>query len=229
MEEVIDLEKLYKLILRNLKTILGISILGAIIAAIISFYFITPKYSASTQILINKQESTDQLEFQANQADLQLVNTYSEIIKSPVILDQVAKNLKLNKNIQSSVNVSNTAQSKVINITVTDNSHSNAVKIANEITDVFRSKINKIMKVDNVTVLNPAKDQKHVSPIKPKPLMNILIGALLGLIISMAVVILRTLMDKSVKTEEQVREILDLPVIGMIPYFDDKTLENSKK
>ncbi|MGV2874580.1 Wzz/FepE/Etk N-terminal domain-containing protein [Macrococcus capreoli] len=225
MEEVLDLERLYKLILRNLKTIFGVAILGAIIAAIISFYFITPKYSASTQILINKQENKDQLEFQANQADLQLVNTYSEIIKSPVILDEVSKNLKLNKSIQSNVNVSNSAQSKVINITITDTSHSNAVKIANEITDVFKSKINKIMKVDNVTVLNPAKDDKNASPIQPKPLINILIGAFIGLTLSLFYVMLRSLLDKRVTTEEEVNELLNLPVIGMIPHFDEKNVK----
>lgn len=227
MEEVIDLEKLYKLILRNLKTIIGVSILGALIAAVISFYFITPVYSAKTQILINKKESTDQFEFQANQADLQLVNTYSEIIKSPVILDEVSDKLKLKKNLDSQVNISNSAESKVINITVNDTSHNNAVKIANEITDVFKRKINKMMKVDNVTVLNLAKENKNAKPINPKPLLNIIIGTLLGLTLSLIYVFLKSLFDKRVKTEDEIKELLDIPVIGTIPYFDEKTL--SKK
>ncbi|WP_414052819.1 YveK family protein [Macrococcus animalis] len=225
MEEVLDLGKLLKILKKNLMAIIGLSMMGALIAALISFFLITPIYSSSTQILVNKSESPSQMEFQANQTDLQLINTYSEIIKSPVILDEVSKNLGLKTNLQKNVSVANTAQSKVISITVTAKSNSVAVKIANEITKVFQKKINKIMKVDNVTVLTKAKNNPNAYPIKPAPLLNIALGLFIGALIGLVIAFLKYLFDNRIQSEEDVKNILNIPVLGTIPNFDQKLFE----
>ncbi len=49
------------------------------------------KYTASTQILVNMKKSSSDLAFQNVQSSLQSVNTYTEIIKSPRILDKVSR------------------------------------------------------------------------------------------------------------------------------------------
>ncbi|UBH13864.1 YveK family protein [Macrococcus armenti] len=225
MEEVIDISKLLNLLKRNWKFIVSLSLLGALIAATISFFLIKPTYSASTQILVNSKDDKTQFELQANQTDLQLINTYNEIIKSPVILDKVAKNLNVNNDLASKISVSNATQSKVITISANAKNYSDAAKIVNETASVFSKEVGKIMKTDNVTVLTKADENIKPSPVKPKPLLNTIIGLLLGLILSLALIIFNNLLDKRVKTENDVKEILDLPVIGMIPHFDEKTLK----
>ncbi|NGY93898.1 hypothetical protein F3K44_31540 [Bacillus megaterium] len=62
-------------------------------SGLISHYALKPVYRASTQILVNSKK-TDDPSLNANQVqtNIQLVNTYSEIIKSPVILEKVSKN-----------------------------------------------------------------------------------------------------------------------------------------
>ncbi|UBH23091.1 capsule biosynthesis protein CapA [Macrococcus armenti] len=225
MEEVIDISKLLNLLKRNWKFIVSLSLLGALIAAAVSFFLIKPTYSASTQILVNSKEDKTQFELQANQTDLQLINTYNEIIKSPVILDKVAKNLNVNNDLASKISVSNATQSKVITISANAKNYSDAAKIVNETAHVFSKEVGKIMKTDNVTVLTKADENLKASPVKPKPLLNTIIGLILGLIISLALIIINNLLDKRVKTENDVQEILNLPVIGMIPHFDEKTLK----
>ncbi|MCO4096696.1 capsule biosynthesis protein CapA [Macrococcoides canis] len=225
MEEVIDISKVLNLLKRNWKFIVGLSLLGAIIAAAISFFLIKPTYSASTQILVNSNSDNTQLELQANQTDLQLINTYNEIIKSPVILDKVANNLKTNNNLSSNISVSNSTQSKVITINATAKNYRDAAKIVNETAKVFSKEVGKIMKTDNVTVLTKADEDLKASPVKPKPLINTLIGLILGLVLALAISFLNSILDKRVKTEEDVQEILGIPVIGMIPHFDEKTLK----
>lgn len=227
MEEVLDLKKVLNLLKKNLKLIIGLSILGALIAAFISFYLITPIYSASTQLLVNKSESAGQMEFQDNQTDLQLINTYNEIIKSPVILDEVSKNLKISSNLSNKVVVSNTTQSKVISITVNETSSEKAAKIANEITKVFNKKINKIMKVDNVTVLNEAKGAKNAAPIKPRPLVNIIIGLLFGALLGILFGLLREIFDNRIQSDEDVKQALNIPVIGTVPHFDENLIKSN--
>ncbi|MCU7557536.1 Wzz/FepE/Etk N-terminal domain-containing protein [Macrococcus capreoli] len=226
MEEVLDLEKIFILLKKNLMSIIGLAVLGAIIAALISFFLITPIYTASTQILVNKSEGPSQMEFQANQTDLQLINTYSEIIKSPVILDEVKENLKLKDNLIGKVAVTNTTQSKVITLTVSETSNEKAVKIANEITQVFKNKINKIMKVDNVTVLNKAIKNDKALPVKPQPILNIIIGLFAGAILAILIGFLKEVFDKRIQNDEDVQNVLNIPVIGSIPHFDEKSLKN---
>ncbi|UBH11653.1 YveK family protein [Macrococcus armenti] len=225
MEEVIDISKVLHLLKKNWKFIVSLSLLGALIAAAISFFLIKPTYSASTQILVNSSSEKTQLELQANQTDLQLINTYNEIIKSPVILDKVAENLNISNDVVSKINVNNATQSKVITISAQAGNYSDAAKIVNETANVFSEEIGKIMKTDNVTVLTKADEKLKASPVKPKPLINTVIGFILGLIISLLIIILNNILDKRVKTENDVQEILDLPVIGMIPHFDEKTLK----
>lgn len=224
MEEVIDISKSLNLLKRNWKFIAGLSLLGALIAAAISFFLIKPTYSASTQILVNSGNENTQLEVQANQADLQLINTYNEIIKSPVILDKVKKNLNYKDNLSSKIFVSNETQSKVITVTANSNNYKDSAKIVNEIANVFSKEVGKIMQTDNVTVLNKANENLSPSPIKPKPLINTIIGMFIGLLFSYLIILLKNILDKRVQTEEEVREYLDLPVIGMIPHFDEKNI-----
>lgn len=225
MEEVIDISKLLNLLKRNWKFIVSLSLLGALIAAAISFFLIKPTYSASTQILVNNKESNNQLELQANQTDLQLINTYNEIIKSPVILDKVASNLDYKGNLSSKISVSNATQSKVITINAKASNYKDAAKIVNETAKVFSKEIGKLMKTDNVTTLTEADYNKKASPVSPKPLLNTLLGLLIGIILGIALTILKSILDKRIQTEEEVRENLGLPVIGMIPHFDEKTLK----
>ncbi|UTH00854.1 capsule biosynthesis protein CapA [Macrococcoides canis] len=225
MEEVIDISKVLNLLKRNWKLIVGLSLLGALLAAAISFFLIKPTYSATTQILVNSNEEQSQLELQANQTDLQLINTYNEIIKSPVILDKVAENLKIKNGLGSKISVSNATQSKVITINAKASNYKDAAKIVNETARVFSKEIGKIMKTDNVTVLTKADEELSASPVSPKPLLNSLIGLLLGLILSIAFVLLKSIIDKRIQTEEDVREFLGLPVIGMIPHFDERNLK----
>ena len=224
MEEVIDISKVLNLLKRNWKFIVSLSLLGALIAAAISFFLIKPTYSASTQILVNSSNDKTQMEVQANQADLQLINTYNEIIKSPVILDKVKKNLNYNENLTSKINVSNESQSKVITVTANFSNYKDSSKIVNEVANVFSKEVGKIMKTDNVTILNKADENLSPKPIKPKPLINTLFGFLIGLLLSILILIVKNLLDNRIQTEEQVHDVLGLPVIGMIPHFNEKNI-----
>ncbi|WP_421101665.1 YveK family protein, partial [Sporosarcina psychrophila] len=90
MEETISLQDLMKTLRNRLVLIISAVILAVTIAGVVSYLFLTPIYQASTQILVN-QEKNEQQQFnsQAIQTDLQLINTYNVIIKSPAILSKV--------------------------------------------------------------------------------------------------------------------------------------------
>lgn len=221
MEEIIDLSKLFKILKKNMKYLIILPIVFLVLSMVITFIFMTPKYSSSTQVLVNQKETDNQMMAQQVQSNLQLVNTYSEIIKSPRILDKVSKNLKgkySSEEISGMLTVSNQAESQILNIAVENESREAASKVANEIANVFSKDISKIMNVDNVSILSKADTKGN--QISPKPLVNLVVGSFLGLIVALIIIFLKEMLDKRIKTEEDVAEILDLPVLGTIQDFN---------
>lgn len=220
MEETIDLSKLFLILKKNMKYLIILPIVFLALSMVITFVFMTPKYSSSTQVLVNQKETDNQIMAQQVQSNLQLVNTYSEIIKSPRILDKVSKNLKgkySSKEISGMLTVSNQAESQILNIAIENESREAASKVANEIANVFSKDVSKIMNVDNVSILSKADTKGN--QISPQPLVNSVVGIFLGLIVALIIIFLKEMMDKRIKTEEDVTEILDLPVLGTIQDF----------
>ncbi len=221
MEETIDLSKLFTILKKNMKYLIILPIVFLVLSMVITFIFMTPKYSSSTQVLVNQKETDNQMMAQQVQSNLQLVNTYSEIIKSPRILDKVSKNLKgkySSEEISGMLTVSNQAESQILNIAVENESRETASKVANEIAKVFSKDVSKIMNVDNVSILSKA--DTNGNQISPKPLINAVVGIFLGLIVALIIIFLKEMLDKRIKTEEDVEEILGLPVLGVIQKFD---------
>lgn len=221
MEETIDLSKLFTILKKNMKYLIILPIVFLVLSMVITFIFMTPKYSSSTQVLVNQKETDNQMMAQQVQSDLQLVNTYSEIIKSPRILDKVSKNLKgkyTRNELSEMLTVNNQAESKILNITVENESRENAGKIANEIANVFSKDVKDIMNIDNVTILSKADN--NGSKVSPKPLINAVVGVFLGLIVALIIIFLKELLDKRIKTEADVEEQLNIPVLGTIQRFD---------
>ncbi|RIN70310.1 Wzz/FepE/Etk N-terminal domain-containing protein, partial [Staphylococcus simulans] len=214
MEKAIDLNKLIKILKKNLKILITLPLITLVIGVLLSVLVFKPEYEASTQILVNQKEHDGDMMAQQVQSNLQLVKTYSDIIKSPRILDEVSKQLKGKhsaKELSSMLTVDNQAESQIMNINVRSGNEKDAQNVANKITKVFSDEASQIMNIDNVSILSKAEQAKKVSP---KPVQNAIVAFLLGIIISLVIIFLKETLDKRIKTEEDVEEILNLPVLG---------------
>ncbi|MGE7689337.1 YveK family protein [Lysinibacillus sp. NPDC097214] len=228
MEETISLQDIFRTIRKRAVMIISLTVLSIIVAAIISFYVLTPIYQASTQILVNQQKTDQQIQTTEIQTNLQLINTYNVIIKSPAILSKVIERLDLEltpSELANQIIVSNAQNSQVVDVSVQDNLAFRAVDIANTTAQVFQEQIQVLMKVDNVNVLSPALLPEDPSPVKPNKMLNIAIAAVLGLMVGVGLAFLLEYLDTTVKTESDVEELLQLPIIGLVSPIDDKDLE----
>ncbi|MGH1089343.1 YveK family protein [Bacillus mycoides] len=227
MEETISLKELFYILKKRLAMILVIAFGAAIVSAIISFFFMTPIYQSSTQILVNqKKQEGAMIQAGEIQTNIQLTNTYKVIIKSPVVLDQVNEKLNLNMTAQAltgKINVANEKDSQVISVTAEDKDPKVARDIANATADVFKGEVAKIMNVDNVTVLSKAEVAENQSPIKPVPMLNVAIAFVVGLMASVGLAFLLEYLDNTVKKEEDVESLLGLPVLGIVARMDEET------
>ncbi|BCC32347.1 TPA: Wzz/FepE/Etk N-terminal domain-containing protein [Bacillus cereus] len=228
MEETISLKELFHILKKRLAMILVIAFGAAIVSAIISFFFMTPIYQSSTQILVNqKKQEGAAIQYNEVQTNIQLTNTYKVIIKSPVILDQVKEKLGLNlttEALNEKIEVANKKDSQVVEVTVQDKNPKLARDIANTTAEVFQSEVAKIMSVNNVTVLSKAELSEELSPIKPRPMVNVVIAFVLGLMAAVGLAFLLEYLDNTVKKEEDVENLLGLPVLGIVARMDEETI-----
>lgn len=235
MEETISLQEIIKILKKHIGLIFATTIGAGLLAAIISFFILTPIYQADTQILVSQQSDTQQnLTTNEIQSNLQLINTYNVIIKSPAILSIVIDELDLNTTpdvLTNKITVSNANNSQVVNISVQDEQPNVAVDIANTVAEVFQNEIPQLMNVDNVNILSAAAYSESPSPVKPNKMLNIAIALIVGLMIGVGVAVLLEFLDVTVKTESEVEELLGLPVLGMISTIkaEDLAGENSSE
>ncbi|HFK1497460.1 TPA: YveK family protein [Bacillus paranthracis] len=225
MEETISLKELFAILRKRLVMILAITIGAALVSAIVSFYFMTPIYQTSTQILVNQKKQDEKIiQYNEVQTNVQLTNTYKIIVKSPVILDKVKGELKLGMSTQElngKINVANEKDSQVIAITVDDKDPKLARNIANTTAEVFKSEIAKIMSVDNVTVLSKAEVTEGQSPIKPNKMLNVAIAFVVGLMASVGLAFLLEYLDNTLKKEEDIEKLLGVPVLGVVAHMEE--------
>ncbi|MEB7786957.1 Wzz/FepE/Etk N-terminal domain-containing protein [Staphylococcus equorum] len=220
MESTVDLSKILQIIRKNIKLLIILPIICLLISALVTFFFLDAKYQASTQVLVNQKESDSQMMAQEVQSNIQLVNTYSEIVKSPRIIDKVSKELDRKYSsgeIISMLTVTNQAESQVLNIDIESKSGNDSEKIANKIAEIFSQEVPDIMNVDNVSILSTADDT--ATQVAPKPLVNLIIGLVIGLIFALLIIFFKELLDKRIKTEKDVENELDIPVLGSIQKF----------
>ncbi|HGZ7938734.1 TPA: Wzz/FepE/Etk N-terminal domain-containing protein [Staphylococcus aureus] len=220
MKEKFDLVKLLNILKKNIKLLLILPAICLVVSTALTFFVMPDKYTVSTQILVNMKKSSSDLAFQNVQSSLQSVNTYTEIIKSPRILDKVSREFDgqySTAELNSFLKVTNQTNSQIITVSVTTGNKSESDKIVNRISKVFAHDMPKIMSVDNVTILSSAHDNAvKVSPIVS---VNLVISIIVGIVLAILIIFLKELLDKRIKTEEDVESQLGLPILGSIQKF----------
>jgi capsular polysaccharide biosynthesis protein len=226
MEETISLKELLETLRKRIRLIVILTVTAALISGLVSYFFLTPIYQASTQLLVN-QAKNEQAIYNYNevQTNLQLINTYNVIIKSPAILDIVAEEIGSGvtaAELNEKITVQSEKDSQVVNISVQDPNPQQAALIANKIAEVFKREIVKIMSVDNVSILAKAQVGDNPKPIKPNPQLNIAIALVVGLMAGVGLAFLLEYLDNTIKTEQDIEKILEMPVLGVVSIFDDE-------
>ncbi|MBF0705377.1 capsular biosynthesis protein [Alkalihalobacillus hwajinpoensis] len=232
MEETISLKEIFEVLKKRLALILLITLLATATSGVVSYFFLTPIYETSTQILVNqKADSENGFDYNQVKTNVELINTYSVIIKSPTILDDVKEELSLDMTtsaLNNKISVSNAQNSQVVSLSVTDPDPAVAVDIANKTASVFEKEISNIMNVDNVSILSKAGFEGTPSPVNPNPVLNMAIAFVVGLMVGVGLAFLLEYLDNTIKSEEDIEKVLGVPVLGTIAVIEDKEAGISK-
>ena len=232
MNETISLQELFSILRKSLWRILALTIVAAVISFAVSTFLIKPTYQAGTQILVTpKKQENDVIDAAQVQSSVTLVNTYRVIIKSPAILEKVQAEVENAPDnigaLNNMITVESEQNSQVINVSVQNTDAALASNVANSVAKVFSEDITDLMNVDNVKVLSVSGIP--TAPVSPNIILNTAIAAVVGFLLGVGLAFLREVLDRRIRTEEQVQQILDLPVLGSIPDIDSKVFKSSAK
>lgn len=224
--ENLDLQDFLHILRKHVVLIAIVTVLAGLLTFLGSKFFITPKYQAKTSLIVNstQQVSENNLSDQLT-AYQKLVNDYTYIIKSRTVLDQVRINLDLTsmttEQLQKEISITVPDETDILVLTVTDKNRVLAQNIAEQIDSIAPSVImDKMTSTISVGIFEKVlADKKPVSPNNPK---NALIGLFLGIVGSIAFVFLREFFDHTFRSDDEIGEILNLSVLGVIPYVENK-------
>ena len=234
MEEVVSLQEITLVLKKRMLLIFSMMILGVVALAGVTFFLITPKYETDTQLVVqSNQETLTNANLQSDlTGNVMMVNTYKDLIKSDVVLDQVSLQLTKENGIQYTSNelnkmisVTQSQNSQMFSIRVISINAKEAMEIANKTAMIFKEKAVEILKVDKVSIISPAKLQ--TTPVSPNKKLNLLIGAVIGLILGVMIVFLLEFLDKTVKDTKFIENELELPILGEISVLSNKELQSS--
>lgn len=216
-EETIDLLELLYALLGKWREIAAATVACALIAAIGVLFFVTPKYQASSTIyVISRKDSA------INISDLQigtaLTDDYIQVFHMWEVQEKVISNLDLPytyNQLDGMLSVTNASNTRMLEITVTSESAQEAADIANEYAEVVRDYIAKKMATDKPSIMSTAL--VPTVPVSPNKTKSILLGALLGFVVSAGVIVVMTLLDDTYKTADDIKKYTGLVTMAVIP------------
>lgn len=219
----IDLRKIFAMLKKKAVYIVLIALIGAILSGCITNFFITPQYTATTQLHVynsnNNRLGTDgNISSSEIDASEKLVNTYLVVVESNAFLEKVAD--KLNNNITAAqlkkmINCSQIEETFAFQVRVTTSDPQLSMDIANAIADTCPDEIVRLLKVGGVSVIDYAT--KPINPSSPNLEKNIFIGLVIFFAASFCFFFIKELFDTSINDEKDLEREFEIPVLGTIP------------
>lgn len=220
--DTIDLLEVLAVVRQHILIIVLVTVVAAVAGFGISRFVMVPQYEASALMIVNtRQDVTSNVTSDQITSATKLVSTYSIIIKSDTVLQQVINNLGLSLTygqLKSRVTVSAVDDTQVMQITVRSDNPEWARQVCEQITMISPDVILESVEAGSVKLISQAAVTPN--PVSPNVNKNTAMAGLLGLVASIGIIVLRELLDNKIKNEEDVRKYLDLPVVGVIPDYN---------
>ncbi len=217
----IDIKRLFSLLVNRLWVILLVGVLLATLAVGYAYMFITPTYAASVQLYVNNTYGESSPGFSSSQimAAQDLADTYMVILKSRTVLDEVRKTTGLpytNNQLKGMISASSVNETEVFQVSVVSTNSKHAEQIANAVAEILPGTISSVVDGSSVRVVEYAVENQQ--PVGPSYKRYLLLGGILGVVLSVAVIVVCDLLDTSINSEEYLTAVYgEVPLLAVIP------------
>lgn len=201
-EMEIDLIELLKYLLRNIKTILIVTVFCGLITFGVTQFILPKSYTSSTDITIMPQgELLD----------------YTSYLNGNVVLERVSSetNVDVDTLLQNIVVTRDESNSYNYNITTTTNNPNLSYRVVKNVVKAFKKEMMSDLGLSSVVIVNEA--QVNTTPASPDVKKNTLIGTLIGSVLSVLYFVLCFLFNKHFINNKEAEMFLGVDVLAEIP------------
>lgn len=230
----IDIYKLIKALWRKAWVIILSVFLCGGIALGITHYWVEPLYQSSAQMYVNNSSlSSDTTSSNISSSDISasksLVDTYIVILESRQVIEEIIKKAEVDlsyEQLVAMITAKSVSSTEIFEVSVTDTDPYRAEKIANTIAGILPEKISSIVEGSTVKIIDYGVIPAWQS--SPSLVTNSLIGALIGLLLSVGIIIFLELNDTVIRDENfLLTHYEDIPLLAIIPDIDSKENTNT--
>ena len=228
MKKQITIGDLLKIFLQHIKLIIIVTLLGALLAFLYVTYMVTPMYSTSALILVQNGTS-----FESDIASSNTTTTVNgekvnvnDISSSQMLANTCSTLFTVDPDMKSiisgaTISISVVEDSYFLRISSTSSDPHTAANIANLVANtapqVFKKYFGDAGKVDTVEEASIPS-----SPSSPNRMRYVLIGALVGLVLSLVVSFLLEIIDTTIKPGDDLYKQYKVPVFAEIVDFESE-------
>lgn len=218
----IDLMEIMGLLWHRLWLIVICALCAGTAGFLLSRFVITDQYQSTTKIYVLNRQNESTLTYSDVQLGTQLTKDFPELIRSRHVAEQVIAAWDLPYSYEafvSKIDVSSQSDTRIIAITVTDEDPQMAQCLADEVRKVASERITSVTDIQAVNVVDEANLPEH--PSSPSVGKWTVVGALIGAILCIAVILIHFMLDDTIKTADDIEKYLGLSTLGMIPERED--------
>lgn len=208
---------LFHLLRKHLKLVILLPLACMLAAGVYSFVMMPNTYSATVSMyVLVQQDNANSSSLTSDLSASQMVtNDVATLLKSDRVVNETASSLGLENLKAYKTSITSSTTSRVLSLEVTGPDAQMAANIANKMADEVSTVAHDVMNVDSVNVVDSAK--VPTAPSGPKRPLYMAVGLLGGLFVAVAIVVVEDMLNTKVRDQEELEELLGVPVIGRIP------------
>ena len=228
-EMEIDLIELFGFFITKIWWIIGAFLVGALLAGLITQFAITPKYTATSKMYMVSSSSQSVVDLTDLNIGQSISGDYVELLKTRPIVEGVIEEQNLPYTYNQLVNMISLSivnNTRIIKIDVTSTDKKEAMRIANSLADKGVSELPKLMETPEPHIAEYAIVPVNKSA--PSLTKNTMIGALLAMLIMLAVFTVQFLMDDTFRYAEDIEREFGVMPLTVIPEGKIEGFESSE-
>lgn len=213
----IDLVELLYRLVEKAKWIIAAVLLGMLAMGLFTKFMITPTYQATAKLIVQESKN-NVVDLSAINLSDKLTADYVQVFHNWHVHEKVIQTLDLPytyEQIQSMLKISVLTNTRIIAITVTSKNPQEAKDIAMTYAQVAPAFIEAKMETSRPNIFE--EPRVPTKPSAPRKMLNLLLGAFFGGVISVAVILIQFISDDRVRNAEILQKRLGLPTLGMMP------------
>lgn len=209
--------ELFRLLKKHLRIVVLLPVACALVVGLYSVIFVRNQYTATSSMYVLAQAAGDNSSslYSDLNASQMLTNDVAKLLKSDRIINQVGSEVGIEELKGYSVSVTSETTSRVITLSVTGPDAQTAADIVNKMIEDVSGVAQSVMNVESVNPVDMA--QAPEKPSGPNRLLYTLVAFVVGLFAAIAIVVVSDMLNTKVRGPEDLKELVDVPIIGRIP------------